>query len=66
MTWTVDIYPSAIENLPSGVRRKAIELANSLLEKGFDETTALYEAIDRSRVWAKRELCGLLAGSSSP
>jgi len=67
MHWTLDRYPLPLENLPPGVRRKAIERANSLLSSGQDEASAVRQAIADARRWALDELCGLgaRAGSTS-
>ena len=59
MHWTPDRYPPPLENLPPGVRRKAIERANTLLSSGQDEDAALCQAIADARRWAREELCGL-------
>ncbi|WLR52175.1 DUF2188 domain-containing protein [Bacillus tianshenii] len=42
MPWTKNDYPSSMKNLPSDVRNKAIEIANSLVEKeGMEEGRAI-------------------------
>lgn len=47
-----------MEHLPPQVRRKAIEIANALLEEGQDEGTAIRIAIAKAKEWAQRR--GLL------
>jgi uncharacterized protein YdaT len=47
-----------MEHLPPLVRRKAIEIANALLEEGQDEGTAIRIAIAKAKEWAERR--GLL------
>lgn len=52
MPWTALRYPRSMANLPEGVRRKAIAIANALLEEGYDEGRAIRIAIAQSRRWA--------------
>jgi uncharacterized protein YdaT len=37
MPWSEEYYPPAMEHLTPVVRRKAIEIANALLEAGHDQ-----------------------------
>ncbi|MBV8137739.1 MAG: DUF2188 domain-containing protein [Deltaproteobacteria bacterium] len=39
-------------NLPFDIRAKAIEIANALLEEGYDEGRAIRIAIAKAREWA--------------
>ncbi len=41
MPWSDDRYPVSMKNLPPRVRRKAIEIANALLEAGRPEGWAI-------------------------
>ena len=41
MPWDEDRYPASMSHLPVSVRRKAIEIANALLEEGYDEGKAI-------------------------
>jgi uncharacterized protein YdaT len=43
-----------MRNLPREIRLKAIEIANALLEEGYDEGKAIRIAIAKAREWAKR------------
>lgn len=53
MPWTKSDYPDSMKNLPSKVRNKAIEIANTLLEeKHMDEGIAIATAISRAKDWA--------------
>jgi uncharacterized protein YdaT len=54
MPWTALRYPPAMERLPVGVREKAIEIANALLEEGWDEGGAIRIAIAKAKEWAER------------
>ena len=54
MPWNEVYYPKSMRNLPRGVRLKAIEIANALLEEGYDEGTAIRIAIAKAKEWAER------------
>jgi len=58
MPWNEHYYPPSMEHLPALVRRKAIEIANALLEEGQDEGKAIRIAIAKAKEWAERR--GLL------
>jgi uncharacterized protein YdaT len=47
-------YPPAMGRLPLDVRRKAIEIANALLDEGYDEGRAIRIAIAGAKRWASR------------
>lgn len=53
MPWTKKDYPASMKNLPSQVRNKAIEIANTLLEeKDMEEGIAIATGISRAKDWA--------------
>lgn len=52
MPWTPDDPPASMRNLPPGVRRKAVEIANALLRDGMDEGRAIRIATAKARAWA--------------
>jgi uncharacterized protein YdaT len=53
MPWTKTNYPDSMKNLPEGVRNKAIEIANAILDEGkMDEGIAIATAISRAKDWA--------------
>jgi uncharacterized protein YdaT len=54
MPWNETDYPPAMEHLPPRVRRKAIEIANALLDDGREEGFAIRVAIARAKEWARR------------
>jgi uncharacterized protein YdaT len=54
MPWDETYYPRSMRNLPPEVRRKAIEIANALLEEGYEEGKAIRIAIAKAREWAAR------------
>ncbi|WP_100332140.1 DUF2188 domain-containing protein [Bacillus xiapuensis] len=49
MPWNQKDYPDSMKNLPLKVRNKAIEIANALLDEGYDEGRSIAIAIDRAR-----------------
>ncbi|MBI2829830.1 MAG: hypothetical protein HYX81_01580 [Chloroflexi bacterium] len=52
MPWSEDRYPISMKNLDPAVRRKAIEIANALLEEGYDEGRAIAIVIAQAKRWA--------------
>jgi uncharacterized protein YdaT len=59
MPWDEDRYPASMSHLPPRVRRKAIEIANALLEEGYDEGKAIRIAIAKAKEWAAHHPPGL-------
>jgi uncharacterized protein YdaT len=59
MPWDEDRYPASMRHLPPRVRRKAIEIANALLEQGYDEGKAIRIAIAKAKEWAAHHEPGL-------
>jgi uncharacterized protein YdaT len=53
MPWDETYYPRSMRNLPPEVRLKAIEIANVLLEEGYDDGTAIRIAIAKGKEWAE-------------
>ncbi len=49
MPWTGSRYPRSMTGLPAGVRRKAIAIANALLEEGCDDGRAIRIAIAQAK-----------------
>jgi hypothetical protein len=54
MPWNETYYPRAMGNLPVEVRLKAIEIANALLEQGYDEWKAIRIAIAKGKGHVER------------
>jgi uncharacterized protein YdaT len=65
MPWDEDRYPASMRRLPPRVRRKAIEIANALLEEGYEEGLAIRIAIAKAKEWAARHPGGRGSSSSS-
>jgi len=53
MPWDETYYPHSMRNLPADVRSKAIEIANALLEEGYDDGRAIRIAIAKAKEWAE-------------
>jgi len=55
MPWTENNYPDSMKNLNPKVRNKAIEIANSLIEKdGMEEGKAIAIATRQAKKWADK------------
>jgi uncharacterized protein YdaT len=54
MPWDETHFPHSMTNLAPLVRTKAIEIANALLAKGYDEGKAIRIAIVQAKRWAAR------------
>lgn len=53
MPWNDNDYPPSLKNFNPEVRSKAVEIANALLEEGFEEGSAIAIATDRAEDWAR-------------
>ena len=47
-------YPPAMSQFPEVIREKASEIANALLEEGYDEGRAIRIVIAKAKEWAVR------------
>jgi uncharacterized protein YdaT len=54
MPWSTFDYPPAMSHFPEAIREKAIEIANALLEEGYDEGQAIRIAIAKAKEWPAR------------
>jgi uncharacterized protein YdaT len=54
MPWNETRYPASMRNLAPEVRSKTIEIANALLEEGYEEGMAIRIAIAKAKAWAER------------
>jgi uncharacterized protein YdaT len=52
MPWDEYRYPPSMSHLLERVLRKAIEIANALLEEGYDEGKVIRIAIAKAKEWA--------------
>ena len=53
MPWDRDNYPDSLKHFLAPVRNKAIEIANALLEDGYDEGRAIAIATAKAKEWAE-------------
>lgn len=51
MPWTKNDYPPSLKNLMAPVRNKAVEIANALLDEGYDEGKAIAIATSKAEEW---------------
>lgn len=52
MPWDKNDYPSSLKNFDEATRNKAIEIANAMIEEGYDEDRAIPIATDQAKEWA--------------
>ena len=55
MPWDKTNYPASMKNLDTEVREKAVEIANALVEEGYEEGRAIPIAISQARRWAENQ-----------
>jgi uncharacterized protein YdaT len=53
MPWTLNDYPSSMKNLDDATKKKAIDIANSMTDEGYDEGRAIPIAIEQAKEWRK-------------
>lgn len=51
MPWNEQNYPPSMKNLKKVVRKKAIEIANALKEKNYDDKRAISIATEQAEKW---------------
>lgn len=51
MPWTLDDYPVSMKNLEHTTKKKAIDIANSMIDDGYDEDQAIPIAIEQAKKW---------------
>jgi len=51
MPWTKKDYPVSMKNLEKHVKEKAIEIANRLVEEGYEDGRAISIAISQAKQW---------------
>ncbi|WP_423189192.1 DUF2188 domain-containing protein [Alkalibacterium sp. f15] len=52
MPWNLSDYPDSFKNFDHVVKKKAIDIANALLEEGYDDGQAIPIATKQAKVWA--------------
>ncbi|QUN10039.1 DUF2188 domain-containing protein [Bacillus sp. 7D3] len=51
MPWSMKDYPQSLKNLEEPVRKKAIEIANAMLDEGYEEGRAIPIATSQAKEW---------------
>jgi uncharacterized protein YdaT len=51
MPWTMSDYPSSMKNLNNTTKKKAIDIANSMIDEGYKEGQAIPIAIEQAKEW---------------
>lgn len=51
MPWTKSDYPDSMKNLNEYTRLKAIDIANAMVEDGYEEKRAISIAINQAKEW---------------
>lgn len=51
MPWDMKDYPQSMKNLPELVRKKAIDIANALIEDGYSDDRAIPIATSQAKKW---------------
>ncbi|TGB03900.1 DUF2188 domain-containing protein [Halobacillus salinus] len=51
MPWDTSDYPSSFKNLDTAVRKKAIDIANAMIDEGYDEGRAIPIATEQAKEW---------------
>lgn len=54
MPWDMNDYPSSLKNLPYAVRKKAIDIANAMIDDGYDENRAIPIATKQAKSWYEK------------
>ncbi|TYS31211.1 DUF2188 domain-containing protein [Bacillus pumilus] len=53
MPWTMNDYPPSFQSLDNVIRKKALEIANKMIQEGYDENRAIPIAISQAKEWKK-------------
>ena len=51
MPWNMKDFPASMKNLDKLTRKKAIDIANALLDEGYPDSRAIPIAIDQAQEW---------------
>ncbi|OJF90922.1 DUF2188 domain-containing protein [Alkalibacterium sp. 20] len=54
MPWNLSDYPDSFKNFDHVVKKKAIDIANALLEEGYDNGQDIPIATKQAKVWPER------------
>lgn len=53
MPWDMKDYPASLKNFDTPLKKKIIDIANALLEEGYDDDRAIPIAITEGKKWYK-------------
>ncbi|MBG9912893.1 hypothetical protein ABD83_15950 [Bacillus xiamenensis] len=53
MPWTMNDDPDSFQSLETVVRKKALEIANKMMQEGYEEDRAIPIAINQAKEWKK-------------
>lgn len=51
MPWDTEDYPSSLKNLEAPIRKKAIDIANAMINEGYKENQAIPIATEQAKEW---------------
>jgi len=51
MSWNMEDYPESLKNFEKVIRKKAIDIANALLEEGYSESRAISIGTEKAKEW---------------
>ncbi|EMF0472314.1 DUF2188 domain-containing protein [Enterococcus faecium] len=51
MPWNMKDFPASMKNLDKLTRKKAIDIANALLDEGYPDSRAIPIAVDQAKEW---------------
>ncbi|MGF7536035.1 DUF2188 domain-containing protein [Bacillus mexicanus] len=53
MPWSMKDYPASLKNLDKPVKKKAIEIANAMIDEGYEDSRAIPIATSKAKEWAE-------------
>ncbi|WMT27683.1 DUF2188 domain-containing protein [Bacillus aerius] len=53
MPWTMEDHPASFQSLDKVIRKKALEIANKMVQEGYEEGRAIPIAINQAKEWKK-------------
>ncbi|MCI3985720.1 DUF2188 domain-containing protein [Bacillus vallismortis] len=53
MPWSMKDYPASFKNLEKPVKKKAIDIANAMIDEGYEDGRAIPIATSKAKEWAE-------------
>ncbi|MDR4229058.1 DUF2188 domain-containing protein [Bacillus mojavensis] len=53
MPWSMKDYPASLKNLEKPVKKKSIEIANAMIDEGYEDGRAIPIATSKAKEWAE-------------